>query len=47
MHPEVDVKLHLTDRPTNLDEQDFDSGIRFGLFPMPDLLLAGLPTIVA
>jgi LysR family transcriptional activator of dmlA len=29
-HPQVDVQLHLTDRPVNLVEQGFDVTIRFG-----------------
>lgn len=32
-HPEVDVQLHLSDRPVNLVEQGFDIAIRFGDIP--------------
>lgn len=32
-YPEVDVQLHLTDRPVNLVEQGFDVSIRFGELP--------------
>lgn len=32
-YPEVDVQLHLTDRPVNLVEQGFDMAIRFGEQP--------------
>lgn len=32
-YPEVDVRLHLTDRPVNLVEQGFDASIRFGELP--------------
>lgn len=32
-YPEVDVQLHLTDRPVNLVEQGFDLAIRFGEQP--------------
>ncbi|WP_372439380.1 LysR substrate-binding domain-containing protein, partial [Pandoraea sputorum] len=31
--PEVEVQLHLTDRPVNLVEQGFDAAIRFGDLP--------------
>ncbi|MDO9420945.1 MAG: LysR family transcriptional regulator [Herminiimonas sp.] len=33
LYPEVDVQLHLTDRPVNLVEQGFDADIRFGQLP--------------
>ncbi len=33
LYPEVDVQLHLTDRPVNLVEQGFDADIRFGQIP--------------
>jgi DNA-binding transcriptional LysR family regulator len=32
-YPEVEVQLHLTDRPVNLVEQGFDADIRFGQIP--------------
>ncbi|WP_150659923.1 LysR family transcriptional regulator [Pandoraea sputorum] len=32
-YPEVEVQLHLTDRPVNLVEQGFDAAIRFGDLP--------------
>lgn len=32
-YPEIEVQLHLTDRPTNLVEQGFDAAIRFGNLP--------------
>ncbi|MGZ3238109.1 MAG: LysR substrate-binding domain-containing protein [Burkholderiaceae bacterium] len=32
-YPEVDVQLHLTDRPVNLVDQAFDVGIRIGEIP--------------
>lgn len=32
-YPEVEVQLHLTDRPINLVEQGFDAVIRFGEIP--------------
>lgn len=32
-YPEVEVQLHLTDRPVNLVEQGFDAVIRFGELP--------------
>ncbi|MGH8809243.1 MAG: LysR family transcriptional regulator [Noviherbaspirillum sp.] len=32
-YPEVEVQLHLSDRPVNLVEQGFDAGIRFGELP--------------
>lgn len=32
-YPEVEVQLHLTDRPVNLVEQGFDASIRFGELP--------------
>jgi DNA-binding transcriptional LysR family regulator len=32
-YPEVDVLLHLTDRPLNLTDEAFDVGIRFGDLP--------------
>ncbi|WP_353146960.1 LysR family transcriptional regulator [Pollutimonas bauzanensis] len=32
-HPEVEVQLHLSDRPVNLVEQGFDIAIRFGDIP--------------
>lgn len=32
-YPEVEVQLHLTDRPINLVEQGFDAAIRFGDLP--------------
>lgn len=32
-HPEVEVQLHLTDRPVNLVEQGFDLQLRFGELP--------------
>ncbi len=33
LYPEVDVQLHLTDRPVNLVEQGMDADIRFGQLP--------------
>ncbi|ABR88759.1 transcriptional regulator, LysR family [Janthinobacterium sp. Marseille] len=33
LYPEVEVQLHLTDRPVNLVEQGFDADIRFGQIP--------------
>ncbi len=33
LYPEVDVQLHLSDRPVNLVEQGFDADIRFGQLP--------------
>ncbi len=33
LHPEVEVQLHLTDRPVNLVEQGFDAAIRIGELP--------------
>src|SRR3954471_13207058 len=33
IHPEVDVQLHLTDRPVSLENDDFDLAIRFGELP--------------
>jgi LysR family transcriptional activator of dmlA len=33
VHPEVDVQLHLTDRPVSLENDDFDLAIRFGELP--------------
>ncbi|RBA22937.1 LysR family transcriptional regulator [Herminiimonas fonticola] len=33
LYPEVDVQLHLTDRPVNLVEQGIDADIRFGQIP--------------
>lgn len=32
-YPEVEVQLHLTDRPINLVEQGFDAAVRFGDLP--------------
>lgn len=32
-YPEVEVQLHLTDRPVNLVEQGFDAAVRFGDLP--------------
>lgn len=32
-YPEVQVQLHLTDRPVNLVEQGFDAVVRFGALP--------------
>jgi len=32
-YPEVEIQLHLTDRPVNLVEQGFDISIRFGELP--------------
>jgi DNA-binding transcriptional LysR family regulator len=32
-HPEVEVQLHLTDRPVNIVEQGFDLQLRFGELP--------------
>ena len=33
LHPEVEVQLHLSDRPVNLVEQGFDAAIRIGELP--------------
>jgi LysR family transcriptional regulator, transcriptional activator for dmlA len=33
LHPEVEVQLHLTDRPVSLGNDDFDVAIRFGELP--------------
>jgi LysR family transcriptional activator of dmlA len=33
LHPEVEVQLHLTDRPVNLVEQGFDLRVHFGDLP--------------
>jgi len=33
LHPEVEVQLHLTDRPVSLENDDFDVAIRFGELP--------------
>lgn len=33
LYPQVDIQLHLTDRPVNLVEQGFDADIRFGQIP--------------
>ena len=33
LHPEVEVQLHLSDRPVNLVEQGFDLQLRFGELP--------------
>lgn len=33
IYPEVEVQLHLTDRPVNMVEQGFDVSIRFGELP--------------
>lgn len=33
MYPEVEVQLHLTDRPVNLVEQGYDADIRIGQLP--------------
>ena len=33
LHPEVEVQLHLSDRPLNLVEQGFDAAVRIGELP--------------
>jgi LysR family transcriptional activator of dmlA len=33
LHPDVEVQLHLTDRPVSLGNDDFDVAIRFGELP--------------
>ena len=40
VYPEVEVQLHLSDRPVNLVEQGFDLQVRFGELPAADLHLS-------
>lgn len=39
-HPEVELQLHLSDRPVNLVEQGFDAAVRFG--ELPDVRLTAI-----